>query len=138
MSGTANGPSDRLERVISLDSCATIQLFSAQVYDAIVKYLGPHGPDGLLAFVIFAGAISAILSGLDPYLISGFGVIIYWIYSRRRGSAEKHAERMAEIEISKTELELQRYREEQLMKIGRDKIKTAVALGQARKSEGTK
>jgi len=96
---------------------------SSQVYNTIVKYLGPHGPDALLAFVIFAGVLGAIVGGLDPYLATGFGIAIYGLYIFRRWGAERHAERMAETEIAKTELELQRYRESQLLKIERAKVK---------------
>jgi hypothetical protein len=97
--------------------------FTSQLYDTIIKFLGPHGPDGLLAFVLFAGALAAIATGLDPYLACGFAVIIYVLYSRRRTSAEHHAERMADADVAKTELALRKYREGQLARIERDKIR---------------
>ncbi|MGY3036174.1 hypothetical protein ACVIIV_005344 [Bradyrhizobium sp. USDA 4354] len=116
-------------------AAASVQELPSQVYGKIVDFLGPHGPDGLLAFVIFVGVLAAIKIGIDPYLATIFGVTIYGLYIARRWGAERHAERMAETEIAKTELELQRYRESQLLKIERAKVK---ALSPPKAGKGDK
>lgn len=111
-------------------------ILPSQLYETIVKYLGPHGPDALLAFVIFAGVFGATTYGFDPYLASFFGVAIYGLYSQRRSAAERHAERMAQTELAKTELALRKYRDGQLLKIEREKVKT-LGSTQAGKGNGT-
>ncbi|MBB5046557.1 hypothetical protein HNR60_001305 [Rhodopseudomonas rhenobacensis] len=108
---------------------------SARAYETIVNYLGPHGPDALLAFVIFAGVIGAGLAGLDLWFSGLVGIGIYLIYAVRRSLAEKHQERSAEQEVAKRELELKIYRDRQLMKVEREKLK---ALPPARSREGKK
>jgi hypothetical protein len=100
-----------------------LSIFPDDAYNSIINYLGPHGPDGLLAFVIFAGVLSGILAGLDPWLTAGFGIAIYLIYCARRGAAERHEERTAEQEVVKTQLELDRYRVGQRSKLEREKLK---------------
>jgi hypothetical protein len=110
-----------------------VALPSSKAYDTIVSYLGPHGPDGLLAFVIFVGVIGAGLSGLDLWFSGLVGVGIYLIYAVRRTLAEKHAERTAEREVTEKQLKLAGYRDRQLMKIEREKLK---ALSAPRSAQG--
>lgn len=114
----------------------SLSIFSDGVYDSIVKHLGPHGPDGLLAFVIFAGVLSAILLGLEPYLTCGFGLAIFVIYCVRKGYAERHQERLAEQRVSETQLSNQRYREGQRSKLEQVRLKrlttTAPQKGKSR------
>lgn len=100
-----------------------MSIFPEGAYDNIIKYLGPHGPDGLLAFVIFAGVLSGVIAGLDPWLTVGFGIAIYLIYCARKGAAERHEERKAEQEVVRTQLELDRYRIGQRSKLEREKLK---------------
>lgn len=110
-------------------------MFSPQLNEIIVKYLGPHGPDGLLAFVIFSLTLGVIGLGAPPYLSIFFGLAIYVLYSQRRSSAEKHAERMAESDVAKTALGVEKYRTGQLARLERDKLK---ALPKPPKGEAQK
>jgi hypothetical protein len=101
-----------------------VALPDSKAYDTIVSYLGPHGPDSLLAFVIFVGVIGAGLAGLNLWFSGFVGVGIYLIYAIRRTLAERHAERTAEGDVAKKQIELQGYRDRQIAKIEREKNRT--------------
>jgi hypothetical protein len=114
-----------------------VALPDSRAYDTIVSYLGPHGPDNLLAFVVFVGVIGAGLAGLDLWFSGLVGVGIYLIYAVRQTLAERHAERTAEGDVAKKQVELQRYRDRQLAKIEREKIRT-LATPKSAQGEATR
>lgn len=112
-----------------------VALPSSKTYESIINFLGPHGPDGLLAFIIFVGVMGAGYAGLDLWFSGLVGVGVYSIYGIRRTLAERHQERSAEQVVVRKELELQEYRERQLAKLAREKLK---ALPPAKSREGKK
>lgn len=72
-------------------------------FNKALAALSRHGPDPVLALVLFVAFLWALKSGLDP-LYSLIGLALVWFgYHVRRVAAERHLERMAEQEIYRIE-----------------------------------
>lgn len=107
-------------------------MFSPQLNETIVKFFGAHGPDGLLAFIIFTLTLSAVGMGAPPYLSIFFALAIYVLYVWRRNSDQGHQERMAENDVAKTALALKRFQAGQLARLEREKLKALPKIQRAR------
>lgn len=72
-------------------------------FNKALAALSRHGPDPLLAFVLFMAFLWALSEKFDP-LYSLIGLIVVWLgYHIRRVSGERHLERMARQEIERVE-----------------------------------
>jgi hypothetical protein len=115
---------------------AALSLFPRELYNSLIKYLGPHGPDGLLPLVIFAGVITAVMRGVEAWFAGLFGVAILGMFFMRRTAAKWHEERKAKQEVVKQQLELEKYRVGQRTKLEKEKIKRlplSTSTGKVRK-----
>lgn len=91
-------------------------IFTSQIAARILKALGPHGPDGVLAFAIFLGVlVSAPTLGLLP--CAAFGVGMFILYAVRQVLRERHAERMMHLEIRRKQVAIEDYCAKQQVKL---------------------
>ena len=78
----------------------------------------------MLAFAIFAGVlVSAPAMGLLP--CAAFGVVMFVLYAARQVLRERHAERMARMEIRRKQVAIEDYCAKQQVKL-RKKGRAAV------------
>jgi len=112
-------------------------VFSEGTNRQIVKFLGPHGPDALLAFIFFSGAVGLITAGYDIVTVSVFAVVLYAIYAVRQTQGERHRERAAQLAVETKENDLRIYRERQAAKIRKDTVK-AIPAPKGRATTGSK
>lgn len=111
--------------------------FGPGLNKTIVKFLGPHGPDGLLAFVFLVVASGLIAKGIPPLLVILLVGVLYGIYAYRQTQAERHKERAAEIAVESKETDLRLLREKQAAKLRKDTVK-AIQVGKDRSASGSK
>lgn len=91
-------------------------IFPPQTIARILKALGPHGPDGVLAFAIFVGVlVAAPALGLLP--CAAFGIAMFVLYAVRQVLRERHAERMARVEIRRKQVAIEDYCAKQQVKL---------------------
>jgi len=102
-----------------------VALPGPKAYSSIVKHLGPHGPDGLLAFVLFVASSGLVALGWDPLQTYGFAVIIFAMYGIRQTLRERHQERSAEQAVKERELAIYEEKERQGLKIAKERAKLA-------------
>lgn len=110
--------------------------FGSAANKAIIKFLGPHGPDGLLAFVFFTIATGMILKGIDAIVVITLIVLVYGTYALRQTLAERHKERAARIEVEKKDADLRMFREREQAKIVKGAAKAVVAKKERATSGG--
>lgn len=68
-----------------------------------LKELGRHGPDALLAFLLFLAFLWALKVGINP-IWAIIGLVVVWsCYHIRRVASERHTERQARIDVDNLE-----------------------------------
>jgi hypothetical protein len=95
-----------------------------EIISKTVDFLGPYGPDALLAFVLFLAALGAVSAGADPWFVGGLALFLYVIYAVRQTLAERHKERLRAKDVETTALNLQKYQIQQRAKLERERLKS--------------
>lgn len=103
-------------------------------FETLAKHLGPHGPDALLIVTIFVGSGALLRSGLDPWIVIPFALILVSIYAWRQTQTERHRERIAEIDVKKMETDIKILREQYKLKASK-KAQKGLVLQTPQKGE---